>query len=104
MSKLSYHLGVSRPGNRAVYIYGLLALGILVLVSCIWLLASGEGVPADAAQVLLASPISFAAPVPRPNHVVVVMEENHSYNEIIGNPNAPYINSLASQGALFTNS
>jgi acid phosphatase len=42
--------------------------------------------------------------VPTPAHVVIVMEENHSYNEIIGSPNAPYINSLASQGALMTNS
>lgn len=41
---------------------------------------------------------------PKFDHVVLVMEENHSYNEIIGNSSAPYINSLASQGALFTNS
>lgn len=42
--------------------------------------------------------------LPRPSHVVVVMEENHSYSEIIGSSSAPYINSLASQGATFTNS
>src|SRR5262245_38795205 len=42
--------------------------------------------------------------VPTPDHVVIVMEENHAYNEVIGTPNAPYINSLASQGALMTNS
>lgn len=42
--------------------------------------------------------------VPTPSHVVVVMEENHSYNEIIGSSSAPYINSLANSGALFTNS
>src|SRR5262249_736605 len=34
-----------------------------------------------------------------------VMLENHSYNEIIGNAqNAPYLNSLAQQGAIMTNS
>jgi phosphatidylinositol-3-phosphatase len=44
-----------------------------------------------------------AATVPTPAHVVVVMEENHSYSDIIGNTaNAPYFNSLASQGALIT--
>jgi hypothetical protein len=43
-----------------------------------------------------------AGGVPRPDHVVVVMEENHGYSEIIGSSSAPYINSLASQGALFT--
>jgi len=29
------------------------------------------------------------------NHVFVVMEENHSYEEVIGNPQMPYLNSLA---------
>ncbi|WP_084701873.1 alkaline phosphatase family protein [Streptacidiphilus anmyonensis] len=43
-----------------------------------------------------------AATVPRPAHVVVVMEENHSYDEIIGSADAPYINALAAQGASFT--
>ncbi|MDH6125740.1 alkaline phosphatase family protein [Kitasatospora sp. GP82] len=46
-----------------------------------------------------------ASTVPAPAHVVVVMEENHSYDDIIGDTNdAPYINSLASQGALMTSS
>src|SRR6516162_9214313 len=39
-----------------------------------------------------------------PDHVVIVIEENHSFAEIIGSSSAPYINSLAQQGALFTNS
>jgi acid phosphatase len=44
-----------------------------------------------------------AATVPTPAHVVIVMEENHSYSDIIGNTaNAPYMNTLASQGALMT--
>jgi len=41
---------------------------------------------------------------PRPNHVVIVVEENKSFAQIIGNRNAPYINTLAGMGALFTNS
>jgi acid phosphatase len=46
-----------------------------------------------------------ATTVPTPSHVVVVMEENHSYADIIGNTsNAPYFNSLAGQGALLTGS
>jgi hypothetical protein len=40
--------------------------------------------------------------LPRPDHVVLVIEENHAYSEIIGSANAPYINSLAQQGALMT--
>lgn len=42
--------------------------------------------------------------VPRPRHTVVVILENRSYGQVIGNPYAPYINSLARQGALFTDS
>lgn len=42
--------------------------------------------------------------VPRPDHVVIVIEENHSYSEVIGSPAAPYINSLAAKGALFAQS
>lgn len=53
---------------------------------------------------LAATPPTRAAVLPRLAHVVVVMEENHSYSDIIGSSSAPYINSLASQGALFTQS
>ncbi|WP_035791872.1 alkaline phosphatase family protein [Kitasatospora mediocidica] len=43
--------------------------------------------------------------LPLPAHVVVVVEENHSYDDIIGDTaDAPYINSLADQGALMTSS
>lgn len=45
-----------------------------------------------------------AVTLPRPDHVVVVIEENKSYTQIIGNPDAPYINALARRGALFTDS
>lgn len=43
-------------------------------------------------------------PIPRPDHVVIVVEENKSYTQIIGNTAAPYINALANDGALFTQS
>jgi len=42
--------------------------------------------------------------LPAPDHVVVVIEENHSYGDIIGSSIAPYINSLAEGGANFTSS
>jgi phospholipase C len=45
-----------------------------------------------------------AATLPSPAHIVVVMEENHSYSQIIGSPDAPYVNTLADEGASFTNS
>ena len=37
------------------------------------------------------------------SHVVLVMEENHSYLQIVGNPDMPYLNSLAQQYSLATN-
>ncbi|MEU5239073.1 alkaline phosphatase family protein [Streptomyces lydicus] len=43
-----------------------------------------------------------AAAVPTPDHVVVVVFENHAYNQVIGSSSAPYINSLASGGASLT--
>ena len=45
---------------------------------------------------------SNANAIPQPDHVVIVIEENHSIYEIIGSSSAPYINSLATEGALFT--
>jgi hypothetical protein len=44
------------------------------------------------------------AAVPEPAHTVVVVMENHAYTDIIGNPAAPFINTLARHGALFTRS
>ncbi len=46
------------------------------------------------------------AQLPTPDHVVFVMFENHSYDQVIGNSAAPYINSLISDpsAALFTQS
>ncbi len=40
--------------------------------------------------------------IPAFDHIFVVMLENHSYNEIIGNSSAPYLNSLASRYGLAT--
>jgi hypothetical protein len=45
-----------------------------------------------------------AESLPRPDHIVIVIEENKSFSQIIGNREAPYINELAKRGALFTQS
>jgi hypothetical protein len=42
--------------------------------------------------------------LPRPNHVLLVIEENRSFSDIIGSASAPYINTLAKSGATFSNS
>ncbi len=37
--------------------------------------------------------------LPRPDHIVIVMMENKDQDDVIASSNAPYLNSLASQGA-----
>lgn len=59
-------------------------------------LAAGLLLCCAASQVLAVS-------LPRPDHILIVIEENKSFSQIIGNPDAPYINALAQRGALFTN-
>jgi phospholipase C len=44
------------------------------------------------------------AGTPRPDHIIIVIEENHGFNEVIGSANAPFITELANEGALFTES
>ncbi len=53
---------------------------------------------------LLCAAQVVAAELPRPDHVVIVVEENRAYSQIIGNPDAPYINALAKRGTLFSDS
>ena len=51
----------------------------------------------------LTAGIAAANGIPRPAHVVIVIEENHSYAETIGPGLAPYINNtLVAGGALMT--
>lgn len=40
--------------------------------------------------------------VPRPDHVVILIMENHGYEDIIGNVSAPFINQLAQENATLT--
>ena len=54
---------------------------------------------------LAASVAQAAGPkLPRPAHVVLVIEENRAFEQIMGSADAAYINSLVSQGALMTQS
>src|SRR3954462_5589776 len=43
------------------------------------------------------------AQVPASKHVVMVVEENHSYSSVIGSSSMPYLNSLASKYTTLTN-
>jgi phosphatidylinositol-3-phosphatase len=51
---------------------------------------------------VLIQPALLHAQVPRSNHVVVLLEENHSYSSVIGSASMPYLNGLAAQNGLAT--
>lgn len=53
--------------------------------------------------VLLPVDVAAAAAAPY-EHVVIVIMENHGLAQVVGNPAAPYVTSLARQGMNFTNS
>jgi phosphatidylinositol-3-phosphatase len=48
------------------------------------------------------SSMSWASDLPVYDHVVIVVEENKNYEQIIGNNSAPYINELGKQSAVLT--
>ncbi len=74
-------------------------LGVAGLATTLALLPGGHPAAASPATKLA------AASIPQYAHVVVVMEENHSYSDIIGDTSdAPYMNQLAGNGALLTSS
>src|SRR5438105_2474857 len=82
--------------RRVVHEYRIRSVGALVAMAGFLAAFSLAGATAHAG--------SMIPGVASPAHVVIVIEENRSYSEIIGSSSAPYINSLASQGALFTQS
>lgn len=45
----------------------------------------------------------MSAQVPHSDHVVIMMVENHSYSQVVGNTNMPYLNSLINSSGLATN-
>ena len=65
-----------------------------ISVAPLWLAALGAAVTTAAAS----------KEVPEPEHVVVVVLENHSFDQIIGTGEAPFLDYLAAHGATFTKS
>ena len=63
----------------------------------------GRSIPLSEAWAQAQTPVSTRSSLPRPDHIVIVLEENKGYTDIIGSPDAPYLNSLVTQGALLTN-
>ena len=78
----------TKPGKVGISVFPWLSLYLCVSVA-------GVVVNTGTAQ---------AEPLPRPDHIVIVVEENRGFAQIIGNRDAPYINALAKRGMLFTQS
>ena len=75
-----------------------LAAGTAFLLTAVGVASTVAAHPAGSAPSAAA-----AAGLPAYDHIVLVTEENKYYDDIVGSSNAPYINSLITQGASFTN-
>lgn len=64
--------------------------------------ATAVALVAIAGPTLAAGPIA-ASGIPHIDHAFVIVMENHHYSQIIGNPNAPFINSYAASANLAAN-
>lgn len=64
--------------------------------------ACRSGSSPDRSPTLVGQAPPGSAAVPVYDHIVVVMEENHGYHQILGNPAAPFENALAQGGVSFT--
>ena len=73
------------------------ALSVLALLVSLSALVGCGGTTGVSGSSLLS-----ANNIPASSHVVLVVEENHSYEQVIGSSDMPYLNSLASQFGLAT--
>jgi acid phosphatase len=73
----------------------LIFLGAIIALTVLQLACGGGGHGFVPPNPVAASQLTFS-------HVILIVEENHSYSEIIGNSAMPYLNSLTSQYGLAT--
>ena len=62
----------------------------------------GGGSSSNGSSSSSSSGTSAVSTVPHFTHVFIVVEENHSYGSVIGNPSMPYLNGLATANGLAT--
>lgn len=74
-----------------------------VLFSLLFILFSCQKIIIKSGYVTSGPPLDSIALL-RPDHIIIVVDENHGYSQVVGSDNAPYINELIQSGALFTNS
>ena len=94
---------IAAPGSGSSTLTFTASSTAAIGTSTVTVTATGGGVT-HTADISLTVPQTNVFGIAPPDHVVVVIEENHSFSQIIGSSSAPFINSLAQQGALFTQS
>jgi hypothetical protein len=72
---------------------------LLSFAAALAVVAAAWGSPPTPAARAVGRPAHRAAP---PAHIVVVVEENHAFEQVIGSPAAPFLNRLTAQGTLLT--
>jgi phosphatidylinositol-3-phosphatase len=72
---------------------------VLALVGC-----SSSAPSAGHAAPSAAASSASTGTVPQPAHTIVIVFENRAFGQVVGSKQAPYLNELAHQGALFTQS
>jgi len=94
---------IAAPGSGSSTLTFTVSNTAITGTSNVTVTASGSGVT-HTTNVSLTIPQTNIFGITPPDNVVIVIEENHSFSSIIGSSSAPFINSLAQQGALFTQS
>lgn len=94
---------------RALVLVGVVSLLLLGLaVGALAYIRAGSGSSKTVAKptpTATQSAVATSAPTPTPtgyDHVVVIVLENHSFETVIGSPQAPYLNSFANRWSLAT--
>jgi hypothetical protein len=80
--------------------FGMLTTLTLALLTACTPLSQGDSFGQPKPNV---APAKTAAKSLKVDHIVIVVEENHSYREIYNNPKAPYMNQLMNNGANLVN-
>jgi phosphatidylinositol-3-phosphatase len=65
--------------------------------------SSGSATTPTPSPTPTAPPAPTPTPIPAAAHVFLIVLENHAFNQVIGSPFMPYLNSLATQHSLATN-
>ena len=80
-----------------------LLAAVMAMVLLVPEAVEGVGAPVHAAAAPLGHPARQAArPPPRVTRMVLVVEENHEFGQVIGSRRAPFLNRLAAHGTLLT--